>query len=229
MEIKKNDTVDTIKAFLLNNGYKPGDRIPTQSELSETLGISARHLRDGINVLVNQGFLIPRGRAGTFMTNPQMESVVEPIRWFYEIKDVPSYDLILARVVLERAIICEACANRTTKDLLLLQQIVDSQTERPLPADRELQLDKDFHLQLVGSAHNKALDIVGNVILVQLDLLYTKNLYPKDDPLRSTDHQDIIDALFQRDEKRAVDLIKTHIERCYVLANSALENPLADQ
>lgn len=226
MTVKKNDTVDLIKSFLLNNGYKPGDRIPIQSELAEKLGISARHLRDGINVLVNQGFLVPKGRAGTFMTNPQRESVVEPIRWFYEIKDVSDYDLIKARVILEQAIICEACTNRTTKDLLLLQQIVDSQTGRSLPADLELQLDKDFHLHLIGSAHNKALDIVGNVILVQLDLLYAKDLYPKDDPLRSSDHQSIIDALYCRDEKRAVELITTHIERCCVLANSAPENPL---
>lgn len=220
------NTVDMIKQYLLDNGYGPGDRIPVQSDLSAALGISSRRLHDGINILVTQGFLIPKGRAGTFMSNPRRESVVEPIRWFYEIKNVSGYELIQARVVLEKAIIAEACSNRTTKDVLLLQEIVDSQTAGKLTADQELETDKQFHLHLINCAHNKALDIVGNVILLQLDLLYERGLYPQNDRLRPDDHQQIVDAIYARDIESATQLIEKHIERCCTLANEAETNPL---
>ena len=223
---KSINTVDAIKEFLLSNGFKPGDRIPVQAELSTALGISSRRLHDGINLLVRQGFLIPKGRAGTFLANPERESVVEPIRWFYEIKNVSGYELIQARVILEKAIIAEACSNRTTKDVLLLQEIVDAQNTEDLTADQELDLDKQFHLHLINCAHNKALDIVGNVILLQLDLLYERGLYPMNDHLRPDDHQEIINAVYERNVDSATRLIETHIERCCTLANNASENPL---
>ena len=226
MEIKSQEAVDKVKEYLLVNGFMPGERSPIKSELSAALGISARPLRDAINVLVNQGLLIPRGRAGTYMSNPERESVVEPIRWFYEIKQTPSYDLIQARIILERAIIAEACVTRTTKDLLMLQQIVDAQGQAGLSADAELKLDKEFHLQLVSCVHNKALDVVGNIILLQLDLVHERGLYPEDDHIRSSDHQKIIDLLFSRDVEKATEFITTHIERCCVIANEASDNPL---
>ena len=223
---KSISTVDEIKEYLLSNGYQPGDRIPIQAELSNALGVSSRRLHDAINILVKQGFLIPKGRAGTFLSNPERESVVEPIRWFYEIKNVSGYELIQARVVLEKAIIAEACSNRTTKDVLLLQEIVDAQNDEGLTADQELELDKQFHLHLINCAHNKALDIVGNVVLLQLDLLYERGLYPRNDHLRPDDHQDIIHAIYERNIESAKQLIEKHIERCCTLANNANENPL---
>ena len=121
----KCDAVEMIRSYLLENGYKPGDRIPTQSALAQILDLPDRSLREGINILVNQGVLIPKGRAGTFMSNPQRENVVEPIRWFYETKDISDYELIQARIILEKAVIGTVCENRSTKDLLLLQSIVE--------------------------------------------------------------------------------------------------------
>lgn len=227
MQSNKNSIAEQIKNYLLSSGYKPGNRIPKQVELASALNISTRLLRDGINILVSQGFLIPKGRGGSFLANPERESVVEPIRWFYEVKDVPIYDLIQARVILETAIITEVCNNRTTKDLLLLQQIVDSE-DKELSGEDDLKLDKEFHLSLISCAHNKTLDIVGNVILLQLDLVYERGLYPQNDRLRFSDHQMLIDAIYERNSEKAVRLIRKHIERCCDLANLEKKNPLED-
>lgn len=212
--IKKKITVEQIKNFLLDNGYKPGDRIPKQSELSEMMNISVRSLRDSITILVNQGFLITKGRGGTFMASPKTESVVQPIRLLYEIKDVSPDELIQARAVLEQAIIRETCENRTTKDMLIIQAIIDQEQSSDLPVEKELELDKNFHLQIIKSAHNRALDIVGNIILLQLDLLVEKGLYPENDIIRPEDHQKIIDAIFARDGEMAALLVYNHIQRC---------------
>lgn len=211
---KKKIAVEQIKEYLLDNGYKPGDRIPKQSELSETLDISVRSLRDSITILVNQGFLITKGRGGTFMASPKTESVVQPIRLLYEIKDVSPDELIQARAVLEQAIIREACINRTTKDMLKIQAIIDQEQVPNLPVEKDLELDKNFHLQIIKSAHNRALDIVGNIILLQLDLLVEKGLYPENDIIRPEDHQKIMDAIFAKDADLAAALVYNHIQRC---------------
>ncbi|MBQ2959800.1 MAG: FadR family transcriptional regulator [Oscillospiraceae bacterium] len=225
----RGETVEYIRNYLLENGYKPGDRIPTQPELAKILDLPERSLRDGINILVNQGVLIPKGRAGTFVSNPQRENVVEPIRWFYETKDISDYELIHARVILERAIIRNVCSNRTTKDLLLLQAIVEKQGSGALSAKDELELDKAFHLQLVNSTHNRALDVVGNLIMLHLDMLYDRGLYPEDMDERFVDHQNIIDAVFEKNADLAEKLLVDHLERCYDFANSLPHNPLKEK
>lgn len=226
---KRGDMVELIRNYLLDNGYRPGDRIPTQSDLAKILGLPERPLRESLNILVNQGVLIPKGRAGTFMSNPQRENVVEPIRWFYETKNIPDNELIHARVVLERAIIRDVCENRTTKDMLRLQDIVDAQGSGKLRPEEELKLDKEFHLQLVSSAHNRALDIVGNLIMLQLDMLYDRGLYPADMAERVVDHQSIIDAVHDKNADLAALLITDHLERCYKYADSLPQNPLKKQ
>ena len=226
MPAVKCDAVEMIRSYLLENGYKPGDRIPTQSALAQILDLPDRSLREGINILVNQGVLIPKGRAGTFMSNPQRENVVEPIRWFYETKDISDYELIQARIILEKAVIGTVCENRSTKDLLLLQSIVEKQGSTPLPAKEELSLDKEFHLQLISSAHNKALDIVGNLTMLHLDMLYERGLYPEDMDERCIDHQSIIDAVYDRNKDLAEELIVSHLEKCYAFANTLPNNPL---
>lgn len=222
------DTVEIIKSYLLDNGYKPGDRIPTQPDLAKILDLPERPLREGINILVNQGVLVPKGRAGTFVSNPQRENVVEPIRWFYETKDISDNELIHARVILERAIIRVACNNRTTKDMLLLQSIVDKQSGGGLGAKEELELDKEFHLQLVSSAHNKALEVVGNLVMLHLDMLYDRGLYPAEMDERSIDHQNILDAVFEKNADLAEKLLVAHLERCYAFADSLPCNPLKE-
>lgn len=229
MNTNKGETVELIRNYLLDNGYKPGERIPTQAALAKILNLPDRSLREGINILVNQGVLIPKGRAGTFVSDPRRENVVEPIRWFYETKDISDYELIQARVILERAIIRNVCESRTTKDLLLLQTIVEKQGSCSLPAKEELALDKEFHLQLVSSTHNRALDIVGNLIMLHLDMLYDRGLYPADMEERHIDHQNIIDAIFERNQDQAEKLLVDHLEKCYAFANTLPHNPLKEK
>ena len=210
---KTKDAENVIREYLNTKNFKPGDRIPTQAELSSILDISARPLREGVNILIRQGILVPKGRAGTFVANPKEHSVVEPIKWYFEANDVDEVDLITARAVLESAIVKEVCRNRTTKDLLLLQQWIDAQSEKEIPADREIEYDKNFHLQLMSSAHNKVLNIVANVILLQFGILYKRDLYPDQDIIRVRDHQAILDAVFQRDDETACKLAQQHIMR----------------
>jgi len=214
---KAKEAEKKIRDYLSSGNFKPGDRIPTQVELSAILDISYRPLRESINFLIRQGMLTPKGRAGTFLANPKEHSVVEPIKWFFEANNLDLVELITARAVLEGAIIKEACRNRSTKDLLLLQQWIDAQSEKGIHSDQEIEYDKKFHLQLMSSAHNQVLNIVANVILLQFETIYTRNLYPDQDIIRVRDHQDILDAVYDRDEEKAYKLAQMHIMRSLAL------------
>lgn len=66
---------------------------------------------------------------------------------------------------------------------------------------------------LSAAPTTRALDIVGNLIMLHLDMLYERGLYPEDMDERYIDHQSIIDAVYDRNKKLAEELIVSHLEK----------------
>jgi len=59
-----------IEDLLLQGRYKAGDRIPPETELVETLGVSRVTVRAGLARLVERGLLERRRGSGTFLVRP---------------------------------------------------------------------------------------------------------------------------------------------------------------
>jgi GntR family transcriptional regulator len=51
----------------------PGDRLPPERELSETLGVTRMTLRQALRVLETQGLLVRRQGIGTYIAKPKIE------------------------------------------------------------------------------------------------------------------------------------------------------------
>lgn len=58
----------TIKNWLMNKDYKPGQKIPSENELSEMFNVSKMTVRQAINQLVQEGLLISKRGSGTFVS-----------------------------------------------------------------------------------------------------------------------------------------------------------------
>ena len=59
----------TIKNWILNREFNPGEKIPSENELAEKFNVSRLTVRQAISQLVQEGFLISRRGEGTFVTN----------------------------------------------------------------------------------------------------------------------------------------------------------------
>ena len=66
-----------IKDNIQNGQYKPGDQIPTETELSDTYGVSRITVRKTIEELCAQGFLVIRQGKGTFVEMPKIYRKIE--------------------------------------------------------------------------------------------------------------------------------------------------------
>ncbi len=60
-----------------SNVYGLGNRIPSERELTETLGISRLTVRKAINVLIERGLLVRVQGKGTFVTSPKLNSPLD--------------------------------------------------------------------------------------------------------------------------------------------------------
>jgi GntR family transcriptional regulator len=87
--IKRNPSLtDQVKAhikqLILDNTYED-DRVPSETDLANDLGVSRTTVRDALSRLENEGIVIRRQGAGTFVNQPglQVRSRLDEI-WSYE-------------------------------------------------------------------------------------------------------------------------------------------------
>lgn len=64
---------DQLHAQIESGRFRPGDQIPTESELSETYGVSRITVKQAIQLLVNEGRLERIQGRGTFVSQPKID------------------------------------------------------------------------------------------------------------------------------------------------------------
>jgi GntR family transcriptional regulator len=70
---------EALRNLVQRGGYAPGDRLPSEIELSQQLGISRPTLREALRLLEEEGSIVRRHGVGTFVAHsqPVIESGLE--------------------------------------------------------------------------------------------------------------------------------------------------------
>ena len=71
--------INCLTDAMLTKQLKPGDKIPTEMELSESLGVGRNSIREAIKILVYLGVLEIRRAEGTFVCEGFSESMIDPM------------------------------------------------------------------------------------------------------------------------------------------------------
>ena len=61
----------TIKNWIINREYEPGDKIPSENELAKRFNVSRLTVRQAISHLIQEGFLSSKRGEGTFVTRDE--------------------------------------------------------------------------------------------------------------------------------------------------------------
>jgi GntR family transcriptional regulator len=95
---------EILREEIESGRWAPGQRIPSESELCEILGVSRTVVRQALNELVNEGLLYRRKGKGTFVSRSKIaESLVQNLTGFYE--DMVAKGLMPITHVLEQKLI----------------------------------------------------------------------------------------------------------------------------
>ena len=159
-----------IERRVLEGRLKPGDRLPSERDLSVQLGVSRASLREAIHKLAAKGLLESRQGGGTFVTDHLDSSFGNP--WEEILRDHPAVhdDMLEFRHMLEgRA--TECAANRATaadreRVRLSLERLEASFAGDDL--DAQVDSDLAFHQAIAEASHNV---IVGHLTASLLRLM----------------------------------------------------------
>lgn len=112
-----------ITALITDSGLKPGDRLPTEHELSEQLGASRTVIREAVKVLVTIGLVYTRRGSGLYVAN-NIPAKITPSTSFTTIDPAQVSSLYEYRLILEVPAARLAAEHITPHELRTLREVV---------------------------------------------------------------------------------------------------------
>ena len=198
---------------LILKKLQPGDKLPSERELAESLGVSRSSIRDAIRSLELMGMVEPRQGAGTIVCETSPDSLVNPLANALKRKEDLIGELFDFRKMLEPQLAARAATRASPDAISEMEVILERQEEKLHRGESGVVEDSEFHYAIALAAGNS---VVLKVLDTLMDLLRDsreRSLQVQGRPQKSlAGHQRILRAIKRRDARAAKVAMRRHIE-----------------
>jgi GntR family transcriptional regulator, transcriptional repressor for pyruvate dehydrogenase complex len=202
--------VERIRAHVAETGLRAGDRLPSERELAERLGISRASVKQAIVVLEVQGLLDVRHGGGTYLRKDSLD--VEPVEELMaRRRRLP--DVLEAREALETKLAELAALRRTDDDLAAIDAALEFMASEIADGGDGAEGDRRFHAAVTAAAYSSILAEFMRSIAEQITESRHESLRQPGRPRRSlTQHRRIADAIRGGDPRAAASAMRRHVQ-----------------
>ena len=160
--------VKRITDALISGELKPGDKIPTEVEFSEKLGVSRNAVREALKVLVAFGVLEIRRSEGTFVVEEYNNKLLDPLLYGLILSEHSMEELLEVKIAVANSVLYLAILNASDEEIrklrgygLEFQKIMNE-----VPADIEgmYQASKKFNEYLSEISKNRMLYQLDSIV-----------------------------------------------------------------
>lgn len=160
--------VEQITNAIIAGELCPGDRIPTELELSESFEVGRNSVREAVKVLESFGVLRIRRSEGTFVAEGFNNQMLDPMLYGLILQKDAAVEIMELRQVFDTGIIQLVSDHASSEDLARLRAalgelkaVVSSPTATP---EGVLEADVAFHAAIIGTMENPLLAGVAGYI-----------------------------------------------------------------
>jgi GntR family transcriptional regulator, transcriptional repressor for pyruvate dehydrogenase complex len=205
---------DALRVIVRDRHLMPGDKLPSELELVETLGVGRSSVREGIQLLESIGIVNVEQGKGTFLSSTIGGGLRRVIDWAYgDDADRLPIDLLEARFIVETAQARLAALRATDEEVEELKRISSDPGHVEGEAQGMLESGLDYHHHIARAAHNDILLIMSNavrpLIIPDAD---AKPRSPKEIASLLGWHTQITAAIARRDPDAAANAMRQHLE-----------------
>ncbi|MBQ2989917.1 MAG: FadR family transcriptional regulator [Clostridia bacterium] len=158
-------TFREIRSYIIRNGLKPGDLLPTELEMSQTLGVSRNVLREAIKSMELMGMVSACPGRGTMVREFSLDFVFQNVLFFnVGGEDKPVREMFGIRRMLELSYMRQAFYALQKEDVDLLHDCLRRMHESKNNDMAFTAADRDFHTALFRSLNNGVLNSLMDAI-----------------------------------------------------------------
>ena len=201
--------IEKIKALLIEQKLTPGDMIPNEISLAESLKVGRGTVREALKILSAYGVVEIKQGYGTYVSSASNKRLFVPQLFQILVQDRDYKSLTQVRQLLEEGIVKLVIESVSDDELALLDQTMQKfQAELAKPdasAQHAGSLDLRYHRLLARFSHNSIVENIYNFVIE----LFTKTINPIHVGVAEV-HQRLHQAIMDRDADKAVEAVREH-------------------
>lgn len=224
---RTEQVAEHLKAYIVAQGLRPGDRLPSEAELIAALGMSKGTVREATRMLAAQGLIRTRTGpgGGAFVDDITADHAMAMLANFFYFRDLSVADLYQLRIQLEPEV-AAMMAGRVPAEAMARFRAETTRFDHP-PRDAEEERAQhvaslQFHRDLAALCPNPLLAfVVGFIAKILSDLTVIRRLYePHSRALWQQGHDHharLLDALEHGTPETARAVMRQHMEAAFGL------------
>ena len=211
--------VRQIELLILRGILRPGERLPSERDLAERLGVSRPSLRAAVAELQDRGLLRTRPGAGIFVAEVLGAAFSPALIRLFSSHDEAVFDYLALRRDLETLAATRAVEFGTDTDLAVIAAIFRRMeaAHRRRATAAEADLDAEFHMAIFEASHNVILVHMMRAMfgLLKEGVFYNRRALFAGRTTRETlldQHRAVNAAIQARDAGAARDAVAAHVD-----------------
>jgi len=218
-----------IKRLIFKGVLKPGDRLPSETELANQFGVGRQTIREALRLLELSGFISMHkgGVGGPVVVDTILNTISNSFLDAFQMGRIKIDELTLARLAIEKMVLESLLAHDLDEtDVRALRENVSQARKKAAGNAQAYEENTQFHKLLARASKNHLFVILTESILTVV--AHFRSILGVDPELTErtiTAHEQIIDALVKSNRKRALMVLETHLmeigERFKKLADNA--------
>jgi GntR family transcriptional repressor for pyruvate dehydrogenase complex len=193
---------------------EPGSRLPTEQQLSTTLGVSRNVIREAIAQLRADGLVEARQGVGAFVLAPEQRAAIRIDR--QTLQEAGNIErLFELRSILETEAARLAAMRRTSQQLVAIKAHLERMGGEEKWEDGSIDADLAFHREVARATGNSYIHTFISFVCEQIrqTIYIARSTNPLHDLVRVNvaEHVRIFEALRDRDSEAAASAMRSHI------------------
>lgn len=202
-----------LQGMIRSNAIQPGEKLPSERELCELLGVSRTVVREGVRSLVAKGLLEVRRGGGTVVRSPDPALASEMMTMLLGAgSDIAFTHVQEVRRLLEVEIAERASGRRDDADLERMETQLALMVEHTADPERWAEADVAFHAAIATATHNPLYPVLlGSIADMLIEVRRTGIRLPDTPAKAYQHHQNIFTAIKARDRVGARKAMQSHL------------------
>jgi len=203
---------DELEKRILSDALKVGERLPSESALAESFGVSRNIIRESLKILKERQLIQVKNGDGARVVKPEPSSLKEVVNRMIQMEAINLPQIYEFRCAIEVSAAGLAAQKATPDQIALLKQIADDMYKYWDDIDKWVQLDLQFHMELAKASDNPLFYHFMTPMADVLSMIFVKGYdAPSAKETSVLLHRQIVDAISRRDSAMAEEKMREHL------------------
>ena len=212
-EPPSNEIARAILDYILSGHVGPGEKLPSERQLSESFGVGRSTIREALKSLGLLGLVEFRHGGGTYFRGAESDLLPRVIEWGLLLGERHTVDLIEARQHIERITTGLAAERRSDADLEAIESALAAMSAAT-NTEEFVASDVAFHLAVADASGNVALANMLKSISGLLRVWINRVMDAETTfDVSFHEHEPVLDAIRRQDVAAASQAMEEHMAR----------------